>query len=1412
MIDTTLRRAGFLLPGLLWLLMALAGAAVAEDGDEELEVSDIRICNLRGNTFAVTWRTNQPTSDNVLKLGFSPDELTEIRDDQLAVPSHIHYVETGLLNIDTTYYYMVSSEDVAGAASPAGYDSVATQQQSVLFTRAIIEGSVIDAKSREPLRNVIVRSYYRWTRQTDEGPKSDSTMWQADLTNNDGKYYFNTANFRRYSGSSPPYYPGATWLFLEILSQSTGKIATDSVLLTFASNEEGESQTLQAYEVIDARIPAKNGFITATGPVLSNGRSASVVYVTVLDDDNDPLPNVAVELSVTPERGVTIFQPQTPTDRNGRVWGLVYSDVAEPKAIRAVNVTSPDTLDHIAMDSVAIVPFIPELNADLAQDTVAPFIYFTTVHENTKNITQPYQIITRAVDNFWMKADLIYSIHGGPFLDTLQMLNPDSAQLYTGGIPPQSYNTLVSYLVLATDSAGHRASMPDSIHLGGPSVVPYRFEVLEKPEDLIPEMSITMTTDVTTTTNSILPVRIETWIQSKVPIISAVLLYRNVAANSNVSYSSIPMDSFGAHYWAEIPPHGVGSQIQYLIQVTNAKSKVERDPRRAPNSGSLYTYDVVTPGTLGSVSFVDTTNQLGNPAITNPSTASVVADFDEDGHLDVVVANFNEINKAYYYNEVLGFEDVTSLALGGQDRNNTTHVAMADVNGDDFLDLIFANDGEQNQLLINNALGRFDDMTFEQVGETERTYLPQENWGTNCIVTADFDGDGDMDLYLANGTIGGDGELNRLLYNNGEGVFYDSSDVKLNNEPQRQSVWAIVADVDNDEDPDVVVINRAAEHYWMENTGRGLLNYRALPTGSSPNARGGDMADVDGDNDLDLVIGQSDLTQNELYLNNGNKTFTRDMSGRLPADSDETYGVRFFDANTDGYMDLLYLNHGQSNHLWINSNLGYFEEPPVGLMPDWSSNSRHAAVADFNKDNRVDLFIAEQHRKNTMLFSRNYDLNAADQPSQFNLLAPTDRDTVNTTSVSFAWNASVAADSTEVLKYNFMLSSDSLFSSSSLIASKENLTDTTYTPPAPLNDNTRYWWKVYVSGNTGGYPVSSTQTHSFVLMTTHQGNGPEFFVLINRNPVFSGHVTAYIIASEPLLTNPTVSFNNQSVAAVAVSGGIIFRAHYVTRSSFLLAVSGRNLSGVLGEYSNTYSSTLASSTLASRVITPDRRAWIELPASSDMLRLLASRNEPVPDGKLKEAVAGLEGAADRDLRSMVEVESFTFTAMEGGIGRGARIFIDGTGVENPSKMAVCRLEQQGWQALPTVFNPETGLFSASIDKDGTFALLAFGPGSSKLPRAGEFNLSQNSPNPFNPSTFITFSVPGDQPVDGFSLKVFNLRGQVVGTLIKGTVQPGTHTVQWTGKADNGRDLASGVYFYRMSAPGTSITRKMVLIR
>jgi hypothetical protein len=91
----------------------------------------------------------------------------------------------------------------------------------------------------------------------------------------------------------------------------------------------------------------------------------------------------------------------------------------------------------------------------------------------------------------------------------------------------------------------------------------------------------------------------------------------------------------------------------------------------------------------------------------------------------------------------------------------------------------------------------------------------------------------------------------------------------------------------------------------------------------------------------------------------------------------------------------------------------------------------------------------------------------------------------------------------------------------------------------------------------------------------------------------------------------------------------------------------------------------------------------------------------------------------------------------------------------------------------------------------------------------EYALEQNYPNPFNPETNIEFSLPKEQDV---SVSVFNLLGQQVRTLVNSRMAAGNHTVRWDGKNDNGANVPSGIYFYKMYTPEFSKTNKMVMVR
>jgi hypothetical protein len=90
-----------------------------------------------------------------------------------------------------------------------------------------------------------------------------------------------------------------------------------------------------------------------------------------------------------------------------------------------------------------------------------------------------------------------------------------------------------------------------------------------------------------------------------------------------------------------------------------------------------------------------------------------------------------------------------------------------------------------------------------------------------------------------------------------------------------------------------------------------------------------------------------------------------------------------------------------------------------------------------------------------------------------------------------------------------------------------------------------------------------------------------------------------------------------------------------------------------------------------------------------------------------------------------------------------------------------------------------------------------------------FALGPARPNPFTGQVAISYSLPVAAQVN---LRVFNLAGQVVQTLVDGREQPGFKNVSWNGKDGSGRALASGVYFYRLEAGAYSATRKAVFLR
>ena len=129
--------------------------------------------------------------------------------------------------------------------------------------------------------------------------------------------------------------------------------------------------------------------------------------------------------------------------------------------------------------------------------------------------------------------------------------------------------------------------------------------------------------------------------------------------------------------------------------------------------------------------------------------------------------------------------------------------------------------------------------------------------------------------------------------------------------------------------------------------------------------------------------------------------------------------------------------------------------------------------------------------------------------------------------------------------------------------------------------------------------------------------------------------------------------------------------------------------------------------------------------------------------------------------------------------------LDGNGLE--------RIVEQRWPGHLALYRP-----SASTETDS----IASTPET--------IILSQNYPNPFNPKTEIAFSV---KEAGQATVEVYNVAGRVVRTLFEGEVEAGKdYKLAWDGTNDFGEKCASGVYFYRIAAPGFATSGKMVMLK
>jgi hypothetical protein len=365
---------------------------------------------------------------------------------------------------------------------------------------------------------------------------------------------------------------------------------------------------------------------------------------------------------------------------------------------------------------------------------------------------------------------------------------------------------------------------------------------------------------------------------------------------------------------------------------------------------------------------------------------SMAEDFDGDGFLDLLTSTMDPRGSlTYFHNNGDGSFSDWSRRAGLDSQLGGLNAVHTDYNNDGHPDVLILRGGwlqehgrVRNSLLRNNGDGTFTDVTRE-AGLAEPGFPSQAgSW-------ADYDGDGDLDLYVGNeGETHGEGTIffpDNLFRNNGDGTFTDvAQEAGLDNGNYAKGVaWG---DYDGDGDPDLYVSNIGPNQLYRNN-GDGTFTDVAARMGVTEPVRRSFATwffDYDNDGDLDLFVvaysaqiediaadimgrsrGRPDMWP-RLYRNDGERFTGVSVAAGLNHPS-LPMGANFGDINEDGFLDI-YLGTGappyetfMPNLMYLNNGDGTFTDVTFSGGFGHLQKGHGISFADFDNDGDADIHL-----------------------------------------------------------------------------------------------------------------------------------------------------------------------------------------------------------------------------------------------------------------------------------------------------------------------------------------------------------------------------------------------------------------------------------------------------------------------
>jgi len=777
--------------------------------------------------------------------------------------------------------------------------------------------------------------------------------------------------------------------------------------------------------------------------------------------------------------------------------------------------------------------------------------------------------------------------------------------------------------------------------------------------------------------------------------------------------------------------------------------------------------------------FTDVTQEAGlTQALA--STAALWLDYDRDGYLDLYVTDRASVqvailfgreegdpsahNRLYRNNQDGTFTDVSAAAgLGLAEGLKGWSIAAPDLNNDGWPDLYVGSGVEPNRLFINDTQGGFQDATHGEIAD------PGVASG---VAVGDINNDGQLDLFQpTSGPVGGLPDLpfrSLLLLNRGAGQFLDITEsaglgVLAETAVQR----ALLADLDNDGDLDLVT---GRPTFLFLNNGEGLFTEATAGAGLPAAGGGPFVVDYDQDGCLDLVYGtRSTFLDNQfggVYRNtcNDHHYLRVELVGRA--------------SNRNGLGARLNARAGalrQSREV-LGGLAGWQPEPVAhfGLGPHTRVDTLEVRWPSGQIDVHTDLPVDQQIR----LFEGETGYHGVGPTRWEHTLPDTIALGVTLEGVLQVRPALLAPDA----RLEQVTADLSAWGGERAV-------------PLALEEDGTY--RLVLAGRVvEGLPGQREVT---VLIEQNSSAGPTWTQLVHpiqvgpRDPP-DGPLPIYVddLASGWRI-EPSINFWDvqKAVALEVIQDGRVAleprSERPVFRGQAALAVQVDSLLPVAGSQLEVWQLTFR----APEPVAHYRTLRFAFHPGTAQPVFLPQMAVWVNGRHLSHLVLSPEPFWAYVSRTVLDINDQAWHVVE--------LPLDVPGFEAPIES----ISLTGFLA-GTFYLDEIQLLPEARSASATAIVETH---DRTVPEG--FALAQNYPNPFNPETVIRFALPASEEVE---LAVYNVAGQKVATLVQGTRQAGSYTVRWDGRDDQERELASGLYLYRIKAGARVETRKLMLLR